>query len=595
MTPERGFTWDKACRLQASRLIVLMVIAALLASLTAGTALAGSPMSVIVRAEAGARFAADAAVRSLGGRIDLRLDIISGFAATVPRSAIPVLARTPGVLSVSPNARVRLMAQVDGYDPNWATPVGSWKRNIEAIKAKDVWKAGYLGQGIDVALIDSGVAPVQGIKDHLLYGPDLSFESQADNLPNLDTFGHGTHMAGIIAGRDSTIQAGREDEDLDKAFVGVAPKARIVSIKVATSSGATDVSQVIAAIDWVVQHRDTNGLNIRVLNLSFGTDGTQSYVIDPMTYAAEVAWRKGIVVVVSAGNSNFGSNRLNNPAYDPFVIAVGADDTKGTNDPKDDVVPSWSARGLPSRRPDLVGPGKSVVSLRSGGSYVDLKHAEAEIGNSRFFKGSGTSEAAAAVSGAAALLLSQRPSLTPDQVKYLLTSTAVTLPNADAEGQGAGLINVKAAKDAGTPSLTNAKQAFTPATGTGSLELARGSVHVSDGGVDLTGESDIFGTRFDSETWAPHSLSGDTWSGGAWNGTTWTGTTWSGNTWSGNTWSGNTWSGNTWSGNTWSGNTWSGNTWSGGEWTGNTWSGNAWSGMTWASEGWSSASWGDPD
>jgi subtilisin family serine protease len=595
MTPERGFTWDKARRLNAGRLVVVTIILMLLASLTAGSALAGPRMSVIVRMEAGARDATLATVRSLGGRITLHLDIISGFAAMVPRSAIPVLARAPGVLSVSPNAQVKLMAQVDGYDPNWSTPVGSWKRNIEAIKAKEVWKAGYLGQGIDVALIDSGVAPVKGIKDHLLYGPDLSFESQTSNLSNVDSFGHGTHMAGIIAGRDSTIQAGHEDEDLDKAFVGVAPKARILSVKVATSSGATDVSQVIAAIDWVVQHRDADGLNIRVLNLSFGTDGTQSYVTDPMTYAAEVAWRKGIVVVVSAGNSTFGSNRLNNPAYDPFVIAVGADDTKGTNDPKDDVVPSWSARGVSSRRPDLAAPGKSVVSLRSGGSYIDLKHAEAQIGDSRFFKGSGTSEAAAAVSGAAALLLSQRPSLTPDQVKYLLTSTAVRLPNTDAEGQGAGLINVKAAKDAATPSLATARQSFTPATGTGSLELARGSVHVSDGGVALTGESDIFGTAFDSETWAPRSLSGNTWSGGEWNGNTWSGNTWSGNTWSGNTWSGNTWSGNTWSGNTWSGNTWSGNTWSGGEWTGNTWSGNTWSGMTWASNGWSAVSWGEPD
>jgi serine protease AprX len=574
-------------------LIALAIIGTLLATLTAGSAFAGSPTSVIVRAEAGNQAAAADVVRSVGGRIGMRLDIISGFVATVPASAIPAIAHNPDVRSVTLNTRVRLMALTDGYDPNWATPVGSWKRNIEAIRAKDVWKAGFLGQGVDVALIDSGVAPVQGIKDHLVYGPDLSFESQADNLRNLDTFGHGTHMAGIIAGRDSTIQAGQEDEQLDKAFLGVAPKSRVVSIKVATSSGATDVSQVIAAIDWVVQHRNTDGLNIRVLNLSFGTDGTQSYLLDPMTYAAEVAWRQGIVVVVSAGNSNFGSNRLNNPAYDPFVIAVGADDTNGTNDPKDDVVPAWSARGLSSRRPDLAAPGKSVVSLRSGGSYLDQTHPDAEVGNSRFFKGSGTSEAAASVSGAAALLLSQRPSLTPDQVKYLLTSTAVTLPNTDADGQGAGLINVKAAKEAATPSLLFAKQLFTPATGTGSLELARGSVHLSDGGIELTGETDIFGTSFDSATWAALSLSGNTWSGGAWNGNTWTGNTWSGNTWTGNTWSGNAWSGKTWAGNTWSGNTWAGNTWSGNTWSGNTWSGNTWSGNTWASGGWSSASWGD--
>ena len=590
MAAERGFTWDLV-PLRVSRLIAAAVMVGLLATFTGASAtLAGSPTSVIVRSQDGAQNAATYAVRSLGGRIGRQLDIISGFVATVPSGTIPVLAKAPGILSVTPNSRVRLMGMIDGYDPNWSSPTGSWKRNIEAIKAKEAWKAGFLGQGVDVALIDSGVAPVQGIKDHLLYGPDLSFESQADNLRHLDTFGHGTHMAGIIAGRDSTIDPGHEDEDVDKTFVGVAPKSRIVSIKVATSSGATDVSQVIAAMDWVIQHRNTDGLNIRILNLSFGTDGTQSYVLDPVTYAAEVAWRKGIVVVVSAGNSNFGSNRLNNPAYDPFVIAVGADDTKGTNDPKDDIVPSWSARGLSSRRPDLVGPGKSVVSLRSAGSALDLKHTEARVGNSRFFKGSGTSEAAAAVSGAAALLLSQRPTLTPDQVKYLLTSTAVTLPNTDAEGQGAGLINLKAAKDAATPSILVAKQLFPPATGLGSLELARGSVHVSDGGVELNGELDIFGTSFESATWAALSLSGNTWSGGTWNGNTWSGNTWSGNTWSGNTWSGNTWSGNTWSGNTWSGNTWSGNTWSG-----NTWSGNTWSGNTWAADGWSSADWGGTD
>jgi subtilisin family serine protease len=599
MTPERGFTWDCA-PLRSARRFAIAIVAVLLATMTAVPALAGSPTPVIVRALDGQQQVAADAVRSLGGRVGLRLNIISGFAAIVPASAVPVLERTSGVLSVSRNARVHLMGQVDGYDPNWATPVGSWKRNVEAIKAKEVWKAGFRGQGIDVALIDSGVAPVQGIKDNLLYGPDLSFESQADNLRNLDTFGHGTHMAGIIAGRDSTIDPGHEDEDLDKAFVGVAPKSRVVSIKVATASGATDVSQVIAAIDWVVQHRNTDGLNIRVLNLSFGTDGTQSYLLDPMTYAAEVAWRKGIVVVVSAGNSNFGSNRLNNPAYDPFVIAVGADDTAGTNDPKDDVVPDWSARGLSSRRPDLVAPGKSVVSLRSGGSYLDLAHPTAQVGTSRFFKGSGTSEAAASVSGAAALLLSQRPSLTPDQVKYLLTSTAVTLPNTDAEGQGAGLINLKAAKDKATPSLLVATQLFTPASGTGSLELARGSVHVSDGSVALTGETDIFGASFDSTTWAAVSLSGNTWSGGTWNGNTWTGNTWAGNTWAGNTWAGNTWAGNTWAGNTWAGNTWAGNTWAGNTWAGNTWSGNTWSGNTWAgntwaSGGWSSASWGEPD
>src|SRR5439155_27121294 len=127
--------------------------------------------------------------------------------------------------------------------------------------------------------------------------------------------------------------------------VGIAPDARIVNVKVAGANGATDVSQVLAGIDWVVQHRNDNGMNIRVLNLSFGTDGVQSYVLDPLAFAAENAWRKGIVVVVAAGNSQFGTNKLNDPAYDPYVIAVGADDPQGTLNVADDTVPAWSARG----------------------------------------------------------------------------------------------------------------------------------------------------------------------------------------------------------------------------------------------------------
>jgi serine protease AprX len=566
MAAERGFTWD-LFPLRASRFVAAALMVSLLAAFTGASAtLAGSPTSVIVRSLDGAQDAASNAVRSLGGRIGRRLDIISGFVAVVPSNTIPVLAGTPGVLSVTPNARVRLMGTVDGYDPNWSSPTGSWKRNIEAIKAKELWKAGFLGHGVDVALIDSGVAPVDGIKDHLIQGPDLSFDSPAENLRSLDTYGHGTHLAGIIAGRDSSIQPGREDEELDKAFLGVAPRARVVSVKVASASGATDVSQVIAGIDWVVQHRNTDGLNIRVLNLSFGTDGTQSYLLDPLAFAVEVAWRNGIVVVVSVGNSGFGSSRLNNPAFDPFVIAVGADNTQGTNDAKDDVIPSWSARGDATRRPDLVAPGASVVSLRVPGSHLDLANPSALVGTSRFFKGSGTSQAAAVVSGAAALLISQRPNLSPDQVKYLLKSTAVRLPNADLDAQGAGLINLKAAKESFTPLAALVQQVFPVATGLGTLESARGSVHVTDGNVVLTGELDIFGATFDTSVWALASLTGNTWSGGSWNGNTWSGNTWSGNTWSGNTWSGNTWSGNTWSGNTWSGNTWAAVTWNSAQW-----------------------------
>src|SRR5438093_6509607 len=205
----------------------------------------------------------------------------------------------PIVLLTTPFAAVNVQAA--GYDP--ASDVNSMASTTDYTGAQAWWAAGYTGQGVDVALIDSGVAPVQGLNSagKVISGPDLSLESQAPNLANLDTFGHGTFMAGLIAGRDPGLTDAYETAPAT-AYRGMAPDARIVSIKVATADGGTDVSQVIAAIDWVVQHAHDTGMNIRVLNLSYGTNSSQSYVSDPLAYAAEAAWKSGIVVVASAGN-----------------------------------------------------------------------------------------------------------------------------------------------------------------------------------------------------------------------------------------------------------------------------------------------------
>ena len=518
-----------------------------------------------------------------------RIGILNGFVATVPSDRLAQIKASEGILSVTPDAQVQLNHMVDNFDPS--EDMGSMFRTNATIRARHMWREGYRGRGIDIAMIDSGVVPVNGLTrpGKVIFGPDLSPESQFEASADLDTYGHGTHMAGIMAGRDDLD----EDSDIEghDRFKGVAPQSRVLSVKVATASGATDVSQVLAAIDWVVQHRNDPGMNIKVLNLSFGTDGVQDYKLDPLAYAAEVAWRKGIVVVVAAGNSGFGTAKLNNPAYDPHVIAVGASDSKGTPDVADDTVPDWSSRGDGARNPDFVAPGKSIVGLRAPGSMIDEMNPQGKV-NERFFRGSGTSQSAAVVSGAAALLLSQRPTLTPDQVKYLMVKTATPLPVADVTAQGAGLINLNKARVTATPSLAEATQNYPYSTGTGSLEAARGNSHIVDGeGNILTGEQDIFGTPWDGQTWSGRTWSGQTWSGGDWNGRTWSGQTWSGQTWSGRTWSGQTWSGQTWSGRTWSGQTWSGRTWSGQTWSGQTWSGQTWSGQTWSGRTWSGQTW----
>ena len=562
MSISYSFTWDAAAagrRLTTYLLVAaILSLAALPGAVRLGQAL-GERVSVIVRQQPAAGEAPEEAVRQAGGRVGRQIGIIDGFEAKLPAGAIAQLRASPGVHSVTRNGRVQLLGTVgDGLGFDDPSEAGTMYSVAKAIDVHDLWLNKITGKGVDIAVIDSGVLPVPELKGRVVNGPDLSLEQNAENLRYLDSYGHGTHMAGIIAGRDPAAPTDDPMKYRDgRYFMGVAPDARIVNLKVAAFSGATDVSQVIAAIDWVVQHRNSNGLNIRVLNLSFGTDGTQSYLLDPLAYAAEVAWHKGIVVVVAAGNAGFGSTALNNPAYDPFLIAVGASDPQGTLKADDDTVATFSSRGDAARRPDFVAPGKSVISLRAAGSYIDTRFPTGRVAE-RFFKGSGTSQSAAVVSGAAALLLQQRPGLTPDQVKKLLASTTLSMPAADPLAAGAGAINVKQAAAAATPIFT---QTFPVATGTGSLELARGTVHLVDNDIELRGEKDIFGATFDSATWAPLALAGNTWSGGTWNGNTWSGNTWSGNTWSGNTWSGNTWSGNTWCGNTWSGNTWGGNTW----------------------------------
>ncbi|MEH3076232.1 MAG: S8 family serine peptidase [Quadrisphaera sp.] len=133
-------------------------------------------------------------------------------------------------------------------------------------------------------------------------------------------------MASIIGTADaaSRTRTGAPSVLDSTSQLGVAPDAGLLALKLANTDGSTDVSQVIAGLDWVVEHRRDNGMDVRVVNLSFGTDGLQSYQVDPLAAAVERAWQRGVVVVVSAGNEGPDSGGLSNPAIDPYVIAVGA-------------------------------------------------------------------------------------------------------------------------------------------------------------------------------------------------------------------------------------------------------------------------------
>src|SRR5690349_8268185 len=305
---------------------------------------------------------------------------------------------------------------------------------IRTIIGADTGAAAKLtGKGVGVALIDTGVAPVAGLPTAgIVNGPDLSFESQSADLRYLDTYGHGTHMAGLIVGNDTAT-----------GTRGIAPDVKLTSVKVGTANGAVDVTQVIAAIDWVVKNRNHDPANpIRVINLSYGTGGNPTTWNDPMSLAVELAWKAGVTVVVAAGNQGNSFGRLAHPAMDPFVIAVGAASTKGTTATTDDELSPYTNFTQQEKPLDLLAPGTSIPSLRVPGSNIDVNFPSARTGDT-LFRGSGTSQAAAVTSAAAALLLQAKPTLTPDQVKDLLRQ-GTFLQIGTAAGAGLREINVNA-------------------------------------------------------------------------------------------------------------------------------------------------------
>jgi serine protease AprX len=485
---------------------------------------------------------------------------------------------------------------------------GSLYTVSKAIGARGVWgkkdksNLNVTGQGVGVAVLDSGIDRVPGLDapGKITYGPDLSIEANGP-LADEDTYGHGTFMAGIIAGRGASNPSSDLPSAPANVQLGIAPDAKLLAIKLATTDGSADVSQVIAGIDWVVEHPVLpDGTPIRVINLSYGTDSSQGYVHDPLTAAAENAWNHGIVVVTSAGNSGATTGQLTDPAYDPYVVAVGATDSS-------DQLNGWAhdhtkaaafSNVDDARTPDLSAPGTSLVSLRDPGSYVDTNNPQGLVSgdtSGRLFRGSGTSQAAAVITGSVALLLQMYPSLTPDQVKYALVHGAEAVTNGNKAALGAGVVNLaKSLSVAGTlaapapakPSPTDpgtvaraaAVQSFPASDGQGSLDAARGNAVLLDAdGNPITGELDAQGEPWNPAAWWAASTSLSAWSGGQWLGETWTGDGWD---------LSSDLASARWSSARWSSARWSDADWSSARWSSARWSSARWSSARWSSDGW---------
>ncbi|MEE8422843.1 MAG: S8 family peptidase [Dehalococcoidia bacterium] len=481
---------------------------------TAGAELVG----VIVRASDGTD-AAVAAIERAGGSVERVYTIIPAVQAVVPAASLDALAGDAAIGHISLDASVELAGrgdddgddvQFDFLDPqieDGTTEAVSVFPGV--VGATDVWAAGITGDGVTIAIIDTGITE---------HGSDVDGrveKRQSFVRGNKDRSGHGTFVSGVAAG---------DGEQSDGRYMGIAPDAELISVKVGSFDGVR-IGDVIAGLEWIVEHREKH--NIRIANLSFTSSVPESYLVSPLDAAVEQLWFHGIVVVVSAGNrgsDEFASDHP--PANDPFVITVGAFTDEGTLDPSDDSLKQWSSRGLSHdgfAKPTIVAPGSRLIANvgDSSAALIEL-YPENRIGES-YFRMGGTSAAAPVVSGVAALMLEAHPDLTPDEVKARLVASADPLPGSAA------------------PQVDAFEAVFGADAG-----------RANEGIQTSLWIDPATGTILDQ----PASLDSITWDSITWDSITWDSITWDSITWDSITWDSITWDSITWDSITWDSITW---------------------------------------
>ena len=421
-----------------------------------------------------------------------------------------------------------------GFDP-LTDAVKVTSPGILEVKAPQVWsQLGATGLGIGVVVMDSGVYPHADLAGRIAVAVDVTGPTTVvSTTPLGDPGGHGTHVAGLIAG-DGTSSGG--------AFTGVAPQARIIDVRVIDANGNSNTSIVLRGMNWVLANRLT--YNIRVANLSFGTPPQGSYKNDVLATAAEVLGFANIATVVAAGNTGPTAGSIMSPGNDPYVITVGALDDNLTSLITDDLMLTASSVGpTPFNnlvKPDLVAPGRKMVSLLSPGSTLPTLYPERIVTapgatDAQYFRLSGTSMAAPVVAGVVALMLDRNATLNAAQIKNRLKSTVTPLPFGTLNIRGKGLVNAL--------------------TAVGGISTTK---EYSDGRVTDAFAKDM--RRFiqgQAITWKDTTFNGGvdslniTWDNITWENITWDNITWENITWENFTWENITWENITWENITW--------------------------------------------
>ncbi len=283
---------------------------------------------------------AEGRLSNLGAVVNGRIHQL-GIAATVPSTALDTIENDSNVAHISLDHAVGARS---GKDSAMPAPIStSPEFTLEPINTLQVWSQGYLGANIGVAVIDSGINPDDDFANRIVY--NQSFVPGQLNVVS-DPFGHGTHVAGLIAGNGADSVGNK----YFRSFIGIAPQARLINLRVLDGNGAGSDSTVIAAIEKAIALKNT--YNIRIINLSLGRPIFETYTLDPLCQEVEKAWKAGIVVVVAAGNNGRnlalnteGYGTVEAPGNDPYVLTVGAVRTMSTAVNTDDAMASYSSKG----------------------------------------------------------------------------------------------------------------------------------------------------------------------------------------------------------------------------------------------------------
>ena len=508
------------------------------------------------------------AAQAAGGSVLRNFPDVGGAEVSVTSSGLAALQSSQGVVAVADGP----ISLQDNLAVS-AAPHAPSSVYTQETGAAQLNQAGDIGQGVTVAVLDTGIDNLPDFSGRLVGGVDLTGEGN----PFQDSYGHGTFVAGLIAGNGASSGG---------QYLGEAPGANLVSIKVAGASGVTTFGTVLSGIEWAIHNKDLYG--IKVLNMSVGVQSLMSTRANPLDRAVEAAWNAGIAVVASAGNAGPFNGTILSPGDDPLVITVGALDDNATPVTSDDSMTNFSSVGPTAVdgwvKPDIVSSGRSVISVAAPGSTIYTLYPSARIGSGNFV-GSGTSFSAAITTGAAALVAADNQGVTPNQLKARLLGTASRGPVGNPFVDGHGSLNAYSATTSAPMDLQQSADGMHATRPGTTVSLA------PDGTLDTWNPALWTGAAWNGAAWNGAAWNGAAWNGAAWNGFTWSGAAWNGAAWNGAAWNGAAWNGAAWNGAAWNGSSWSGAAWNGAASNGAAWNGAAWNGAAWNGAAWNGAAW----